>query len=151
MLIILPEQNKFLEVANSLSSTGMENIAANLAYREVNLVLPKFTFEYAMGLVETLKALGMTDAFDDTLADLSGMDGTMDLYITNVLHKAFVAVDEKGTEAAAATVVIVGATSAPMDPPVEFRADRPFIFMIRDNPTGTILFLGRLMNPAPEK
>ncbi|MGB8251635.1 MAG: serpin family protein, partial [Anaerolineaceae bacterium] len=70
------------------------------------------------------------------------------LYVSDILHKAFVVVDEAGTEAAAATVVIVGTTSMPVDQPLEFRVDRPFLFVIRDIPTGTILFVGRVMNPA---
>jgi len=75
------------------------------------------------------------------------MDGTRNLYITDVVHKAFVEVDEAGTEAAAATAVVVGATSAPTEP-VEFTIDRPFVFLIRDIQTGSVLFLGRVLNPA---
>jgi serpin B len=81
------------------------------------------------------------------MADLSGMDGKHDLYIQDVIHKAFIAVTEAGTEAAAATAVIIGITSAPLSP-VYFNVDRPFIFLIRDNPTGAILFVGRVLNPA---
>ncbi len=149
MLIILPEQGKFNEVASSFSTAGLDNIINNLQYTLVKLTLPKFTFEYNLGLNSVLKEMGMMDAFDPSVADFSGMDGSHDLYISDVLHKAFVAVDEAGTEAAAATVVIMKATSMPVDQPVEFKADRPFMFAIRDNPTGTILFLGRLMNPVP--
>jgi serpin B len=90
----------------------------------------------------------MIAAFDPNQADLSGMDGARDLYLSQVLHKAFVAVDEAGTEAAAATVVIVEASSMPVSSPIEFKVDRPFIFLIRDNTSGTILFLGRVLNPA---
>ena len=151
MFIILPEQGKFNEVASSLSAAGLDNIINNLQYTLVKLTLPKFTFEYNLGLNSVLKEMGMMDAFDPSVADFSGMNGSRDLYISDVLHKAFVAVDEAGTEAAAATVVIMEATSMPVDQPIEFKADRPFIFAIRDNPTGSILFLGRLMNPVPEK
>jgi serpin B len=151
MVIILPEQGKFSEVASSLSAAGLDNIMDNLQYTLVALTMPKFKFEYDLGLNGVLKEMGMLDAFDPSVSDFSGMDGSRDLYISDVLHKAFVAVDEAGTEAAAATVVIVGTTAMPVDQPIEFKADRPFIFAIRDNPTGTILFLGRLMNPAPEK
>ncbi len=149
MLIILPEQGRFNEVASSFSTAGLDNIINSLQYTLVKLTLPKFTFEYNLGLNSVLKEMGMMDAFDPSVADFSGMDGSHDLYISDVLHKAFVAVDEAGTEAAAATVVIMKATSMPVDQPVEFKADRPFMFAIRDNPTGTILFLGRLMNPVP--
>jgi serine protease inhibitor len=99
-------------------------------------------------MTDGLKALGMRDAFDPQAADFSGMDGRRDLYITDILHKAYVAVDEAGTEAAAATAVIVSPTSIQPAPPIAFTVDRPFFFIIRDNPTGTILFLGRVMNPA---
>ena len=90
----------------------------------------------------------MPDAFDPDRADFSGMDGARDLFISDVLHKAFVAVDEKGTEAAAATAVIMELTSAPADEPISFTIDRPFLYLIRDGQTGTILFLGRVVNPA---
>jgi serpin B len=98
-------------------------------------------------LVPTLKALGMTDAFTCNFADLSGMDGDLsDLYLTGVFHKAFVKVDEKGTEAAAATGITVGGTSAPPEP-IIFDADHPFIFYITYEPTGSILFLGKVEDP----
>jgi serpin B len=92
----------------------------------------------------------MTDAFDPDRADFSGMDDARDLYISLILHKAFISVDENGTEAAAATAVVMEAMAMPGNPvqPMEFNADHPFIFLIRDNPTGTILFLGRVINPA---
>jgi serpin B len=89
----------------------------------------------------------MKAAFDPATADFSGMDGTRDLYITDVIHKAFVEVDESGTEAAAATAVIVGTTSVPADP-IKVTIDRPFLFLIRDIETGTVLFLGRVMDPS---
>jgi serpin B len=151
MLVILPDEGQFTQVAASLDSTRLDGIVERLRSTLVYLTLPKFTFEYDLGLNGWLQKLGMTDAFNPTKADLSGMDGSRDLYITDVLHKAFVAVDEAGTEAAAATAVIVGVTSMPVEPPISFKADRPFIFLIRDIPTGTILFLGNMMNPAPAK
>ena len=149
MLIILPDEGKFAQVASSLDSSGLAGIVDSLQSRNVNVTLPKFTFEYDLGLKSWLQQMGMVDAFDPTKADFSGMDGKKDLYISNVLHKAFVAVDEAGTEAAAATTVIVGVTSMPVEQPIAFKADRPFIFLIRDIPTGTILFLGNIMNPTP--
>ncbi len=96
----------------------------------------------------TLKSMGMTLAFSDR-ADFSGMAPDSGLYLSKVLHKAFVEVDEKGTEAAAATAVVIGVTSAPMEPeaPKVFRADRPFVFLIRHRESGAILFMGRLMEP----
>jgi serpin B len=95
-----------------------------------------------------LAALGMKDAFTES-ADLSGMGGRPgDLYISAVIHKAFVEVNEEGTEAAAATAVAVEVTSISMDEPPEFRADRPFLFIIRENKTGSVLFIGRLADPT---
>ena len=98
---------------------------------------------------DTLKALGMNTAFDPKTADFSGMTGGRDLFISAVIHKAFVDVNEEGTEAAAATGIIMAPTSAapdPTEPPV-FKADHPFVFMIRDNRNGSILFMGRIKNP----
>jgi serpin B len=109
--------------------------------------LPKFEYESEFNLRDSLIALGMKDAFTDT-ADFSGMTERDDLFISAVLHKAFVAVDEKGTEAAAATAVIIEATGAPVFN-VTLTIDRPFIFLIRDIPTGQILFMGRVLNPVP--
>ena len=100
-------------------------------------------------LSNLLGDMGMKDAFDSGAADFSGMDGRKDLYISKVIHKAFVEVNEEGTEAAAATAIVVKATSAgPMDPPKEFKADHPFIFIIQEKSTGNILFIGTLENPA---
>jgi serpin B len=109
--------------------------------------MPKFRMETSFGLNDALADLGMKAAFDPATADFSGMDGTRDLYITDVIHKAFVEVDESGTEAAAATAVIVGTTSVPADP-IKVTIDRPFLFLIRDIETGTVLFLGRVMDPS---
>ena len=111
--------------------------------------------ESTIDLSETLARMGMPDAFDDSAADFSGMDGRsceargdICLLISEVLHKAFVSVNEAGTEAAAATAVIIGATSAVVEPkPIHLVVDRPFVFWIRDRETGTILFLGRMLDP----
>lgn len=89
--------------------------------------------------------MGMVDAFDSNKADLSGMDGKRDLFISDVLHKAYVSVDEKGTEAAAATAVVVGTTAMPVNE-VALKIDRPFIFVIQDNQSGAILFIGRVVS-----
>jgi serpin B len=99
----------------------------------------------AKKLNEDLIELGMVDAFSPGAADLSGM-ADADLFISAVIHEAYVKVDEEGTEAAAATAVIVGETSAPLVP--TFRADRPFLFQIRDRLTGSILFMGRVADPS---
>jgi serpin B len=110
--------------------------------------MPKFEFDSEFGLKDTLADMGMPVAFSPDEADFSGMTGNSELFISDVIHKAFVAVDEAGTEAAAATAVIVGTTSMPTEPPVEVTVDRPFIFLIRDIETGSILFVGRVLNPG---
>jgi serpin B len=103
--------------------------------------------EFSLG--KMLASMGMSDAFDARRADFSPMNGSRNLFIGLVVHKAFVEVTEKGTEAAAATGVGMRATSAPIEPPKPevFRADHPFLFMIRDQRTGAILFMGRLVDP----
>ncbi len=148
MLIVLPDEGKFEAVESQLGPAMLAEVGAGLKHGPVVLSLPKFSYSSSFGLNATLKSMGMSDAFDARLADFSGIDGARDLYITDVVHKAFVAVDEKGTEAAAATAVIIGLTSAPALQPIEFKVDRPFIYLIRDEQTGAILFMGRVSNPA---
>lgn len=147
MDIIVPDQGRFEEVESSLDEQTVSTILEDLQPTSIQLALPRFKFEGQFGLAEPLAALGMIDAFDPNRADFSGMSEQNDLSISAVLHKAFVAVDEKGTEAAAATAVIVGVTSAPLYD-VTLNIDRPFIFLIRDIPTGQILFVGRVLNPT---
>ena len=96
-----------------------------------------------------LQNLGMTDAFNPELADFSGINGLGGLYISDVIHKAFIAVDEEGTEAAAATAVIVAGITSVYETP-QFIANRPFIYLIRDKETGVILFMGRVLDPTVE-
>jgi len=112
------------------------------------LTMPKFEVESGFSLVDALSEMGMPVAFSMD-ADFSGIDGMRDLYIGEVIHKAFVSVDEAGTEAAAATVVIMPAmTAADPEEPVKVTVDRPFIFFIRDIETGAILFVGRVVDPS---
>jgi serpin B len=148
MVVLLPDSGAFDDFEASLDASRLDAILSALSPAEIRLLMPKFTFESTYSLAEKLSALGMTDAFSSKLADFSGMDGTRELLISDVLHKTFVAVDETGTEAAAATAVIVGITGIPTEP-VPFNMDRPFIFFIRDVETGAILFVGRVLNPAP--
>ncbi len=147
MLILLPDEGESGNVEARLNADLLDNTFAEMKWGEVILTLPKFKFEWSLGLAGGLGALGMRDAFNPQAADFSGMDGKRDLYVSQILHKAYVAVDEAGTEAAAATTAIMEASSLPSDL-VEFTVDRPFIFIIRDIPTGTILFIGRVTNPA---
>jgi len=147
MVVLLPKKKDGLAALEK--NLNMKNLAgwlAKLRKREVKVFLPKFKQTCEFGLGEVLGKMGMKDAFSPGRADFSGMNGKKDLFISAVLHKAFVEVNEEGTEAAAATGVIVGVTSIPMPPP-EFRADHPFVFMIRDVKTGAILFIGRVVEP----
>ena len=157
MIVMVPDRGRFREFGNSLDAALAERIIENLRFRHVTLDLPRFEFESQFRLAETLKSMGMSDAFDNAASDFSGMDGRSCLvgdpeclYIREVVHKAFVSVDESGTEAAAATAVMVQTESAPPDP-VSVTVDRPFIFLIRDRETGAILFVGRVetISPAP--
>jgi len=117
-----------------------------LQTENVFLQMPLFKFTSDFSLKEALENLGMPLAFSNQ-ADFSGMTGNTELYIKDVVHKAFVSVDEAGTEAAAATAVIMDQKGISVDPQ-RVVLDRPFIFLIRDIPTGSILFLGRVMNPS---
>jgi len=151
MLVILPRQPAGLDtIEKELTFDGVVAWLARLGPRLVEVHLPRFRLETQYGLEETLAKMGMSDALNAGRADFSGMDGRRDLYIGLVAHKAFVEVNEKGTTAAAATGVMV--TSARIRPaseaPVVFRADHPFVFLIRDSRTGAVLFVGRLARPA---
>jgi serpin B len=146
MVILLPEAGQFQVFEEGLQAQQVCDIISGLQLTEVALTMPKFEFDSEFSLKDTLAEMGMPIAFSGA-ADFSGMTGTLDLHITEVLHKAFVSVDEAGTEAAAATAVIVGETGMPGQP-VQVTIDRPFIFLIRDIETGAILFVGRVMNPG---
>lgn len=136
----------FGEFERSLVAERFASIVAGLQSMTVRLVMPKFTYESGLALKDTLARMGMTDAFTPHVADFSGMDGTRLLYISDVVHKAFVAVDEKGTEATAATAVPVATMDLPPEP-IWLRIDCPFIFVIYDVETGAILFVGRVLDP----
>jgi serpin B len=149
MLVILPDSGSFPQVEQMLDSNKIKSIAAGMALKNIQLILPKFTFSWGTkSLKNALESLGMIEAFDPARADFSGMDGRQDLFIGDVLHQAFIAVDEKGTEAAAATAVTMVVTGMP-NQALEVKVDRPFIFLIRDLETGTVLFVGRVENPTP--
>lgn len=145
MLVIQPASLSAFE--ESLTAASLQQIADDAQLRSVNLTLPKFTLTQRVSVKDTLTALGMTDAFQPGVADFSGIDGGHDISISDVIHKAFISVDEKGTEAAAATAVVAVGTAAPVDP-VTLTIDHPFVFAIRDVQSGAILFMGRVANPA---
>jgi serpin B len=146
MVILLPASGNFEAFEEGLQAQQISDIISGLQFAEVTLTMPKFEFDSEFSLKDTLAEMGMPAAFSEA-ADFSGMTGTRDLCISAVLHKAFVSVDEAGTEAAAATAVIVGETAIP-EQPVEVTVDHPFIFLIRDIETGAILFVGRVLNPG---
>lgn len=131
-------------LAAAFDADRAAEIIAAIGTMQVDLTMPTFTFESQFGLSATLKAMGMPVAFTP-VADFSGMNGTGGLLIQDVIHKAFVLVNEVGTEAAAATGVTVGATSIPLT--ISVKVDRPFVFLVRDIETGTILFVGRVVDP----
>lgn len=149
MLVLLPRGNELQEIEQSLDSGSLRDLRESLQSRQVNVYFPRFTMEAKYFLPWVLSAMGMPLAFTDA-ADFSGMDGSRDILITDVIHQAFVEVNEEGTEAAAATAVIAGGKSAvPSEDEVPvFRADHPFIFIIQDTGTGNILFMGRVSDPV---
>jgi serpin B len=142
MVILLPAPGQFEAFERSLNMERANAILQALQSHDIDLSMPKFKYDASLSLGGTLAKMGMPDALSQA-ADFSGMDGTRNLYISAVVHKAFVAVDEIGTEAAAATAVVVGITSMPRVVTI----NRPFIFFIRDAETGTILFVGRVLDP----
>jgi len=150
MLILLPRQIEgcgYLE--SQLTPALLSRSLSQMKKQKVELFVPRFKMDSSLDLVDALSKMGMSDAFSGK-ADFSGMDGTKVLYISGVFHKAWVEVNEEGTEAAAATAVTVRASAVrerPPPPPV-FRADHPFIFLIRDTRSGSLLFLGRLAQPG---
>lgn len=149
MLILLPRALEGLaDLEKSLTLQTIEESIQALRIRKLDLYLPKFRFTCQFSLSKALIGLGMSDAFSPGRADLSGIASVERLYIKEVLHKAFVDVHEKGAEAAAATAVAVAATAMPPpEEPVLFKADHPFLFVIRHRQSGTVLFMGRVVAP----
>ncbi len=149
MLLLLPaEKNGIFDLEKSLTPGTLETLSDSLRETTVSIFLPKFTLTSTLRLDEKLRTLGMTDAFDPAKADFSRMTTRNDkLFIGAVVHKAFIDVNEEGTEAAAATGVVIGLTSAMPEPLPVFRADHPFLFLIRENGSGSILFMGRVAEP----
>ena len=153
MVIVLPDEGQFEAVRSGLDADQFDAIRETLASETVRLTMPRWEFESALDLKASLAAMGMADVFDRERADLSGMFDPAavgeNLFVSAALHKAYIGVDEAGTEAAAATAIIVGVTSAPVQvEPIELRLDRPFVYTIVDRQTGSILFLGQVMDPA---
>ena len=142
MVILLPARGQFEEFENSMDYETVNGIISDMKESKVSLEMPKFNFKSEFDLKDVLAEMGMPIAFSQN-ADFSGMTSARRLYIAEIMHKGFIAVDKSGTEAAAATFVIgkfIGGTPS-------ITVDRPFIFLIRDIETGTILFMGRVLNP----
>ncbi|OGY23245.1 MAG: hypothetical protein A2172_02640 [Candidatus Woykebacteria bacterium RBG_13_40_15] len=149
MLILLPKGKNLNKVESELTTKKLAEWEKGFKNERVDIYIPKFKFETNYFMADDLKVMGMSTAFSSR-ADFSGMDGTRNLYIGQVIHKAFIEVNEKGTEAAAATAVEMKFTSAPgnEEPKIPiFRADHPFIFLIQQKTSGNILFMGRVTNP----
>jgi serine protease inhibitor len=150
MVVIAPDKGRFQAIEASLDAGMIERIRSEFEEREVDLAMPRFKFDARFSLAEALKDMGMTDAFEEppgpSTADFTGITPVRELFLLDVVHKAFVSVDERGTEAAAATGSIFQAVSGA--PPATLHLDRAFLFLIQDDETGSILFLGRLTDPS---
>jgi serpin B len=145
MVVIVPDAGRLSTFERGLDGAAMRRIASGLNNTQVVLTMPKFSFRSNAKLKTALAEMGMPIAFTDR-ADFSGMTKQEPLEIADVIHQAFIAVDEKGTEAAAATAVVMRLTSAPQRQ-VELKIDRPFLFTIQDDETGAALFMGRVTDP----
>jgi serine protease inhibitor len=150
MAFILPAEGASVDsLLKSLSGDTFKTALAGATDdRQVSISLPKFEFSYFAPLAETLKAMGMEKAFSPDAADFSGMTDADQLFISSVLHKCYVRVDELGAEAAAVTSVEMTATAMPMEPPLTFNANRPFLFAIYSQEDGTIAFIGAVNDPS---
>jgi serpin B len=147
MVIIIPDTGRFFEIEQGLDAEMLDQVVGALAPGHLDITMPKFGYEFDFSMKDTLIRMGMPDAFDMGRADFSGIvniQETQRLFISDVVHKAFISVDEDGTEAAAATAVIIGIVSVP----TSITINRPFIYFIRDIETRAILFIGRVLNPA---
>ena len=147
--ILLPDARDGLaELESRLDAETLDGWLSSVTQQRVHCILPRFELTSQFDLGETLAGMGMPEAFSGR-ADFSGITGRRGLFISKVVHKAFVDVNEEGTEAAAATAVAIKLSCVPdMEPSVDFRADHPFLFLIRHEGTGAVLFMGRLADPS---
>ena len=146
MTLLVPEAGRFAEIRDGLDQAVWDAAINGMGTYEVTMAVPKFGFKSALDMVPPLKEMGMVDAFDPLVADFSGMSTQSDLYVAGIYHQAFIAVDELGAEAAAATAVVMNDESMPES--ATLVVDRPFLFAIRDRPTGALLFLGQVVDPS---
>jgi serpin B len=148
MLILLPDKvDGIKDLESKFSDRMLSDVASHLQVQPTAITIPKFKYSQELSLTETLKRMGIRQAFEAEGADFSGIDGKRDLFLSNVVHKAYVSVDEKGTEAAAATGAVMMPTAMPVLG-TEFVADHPFMFLIRSRVTGAVLFVGRVWDPG---
>lgn len=148
MLVLLPKTGKKTsDVISSISPNNLESWLSKLSETKKTVLLPKFEFKFDKSLVSNLQDLGMADAFDPAKANLSGISSAAKLFISEVMHKSYIKVDEKGTEAAAVTGITIGTTSAGPETNV-FRANHPFVFLIREKDINSILFIGKVTDPS---
>jgi serpin B len=150
MTVLLPNKADGLPAFEKrLTAANLTQWLGKLSDHRVDVTLPRFKLTSEFMLKDVLSKMGMSIAFDSDKADFNGMTTRERLFISHVVHKAFVDVNEAGTEAAASTATVIENTSASAPPLATFRADHPFVYLIRDNRTGSILFLGRVVNPSP--
>ncbi len=146
MIVVLPKDKDGL--AKLEADPKLDAWVASLGHAKVDVALPRFKTTQQLSLGDTLRAMGMPDAFDGAKANFKGINDTMPLWISKVIHKAYVDVNEEGTEAAASTAVVITTEGAAVEVRKTFTVDRPFAFFIRDGRTGAILFLGRINDPT---
>lgn len=150
MVLLVPEEGAFAAFEEALDAEGLREMMDALRPMEGSLAMPKFAFESELNLVPIFREAGYDVPFSDGVANFSGLSETAveeGLHVTGAFHKARIIVDEEGTEAAAATAIVVGTESAPLER-FDVRADRPFLFVLRDRPTGAVLFMGRVVDAA---
>lgn len=148
MYVFLPDKGTDVDaLIKDMNNDNWNKWMQEFANKQVSVKLSKFKIEYEKKLNDMLKSFGMKDAFDEKTANFSGISEDQQLFIDLVKQKAFIEVNEGGTEAAAATAVVIRTTSAPADKPIEFTVDRPFVYAIADKKTGFIMFIGKVENP----
>jgi len=148
MVVLLPKDRDGIEsLEESMSKSKFDSIKDSMTRQSLTLQIPKFEFETKYNLITPLQNLGLHDAFDKNNADFQGMTDEK-VYLEQAAHKAFVNVNEEGTEAAAVTALVIIPTSGPPEPRHEFTADHPFMFVIQEKETGEVLFIGRVMDPT---
>ncbi len=146
-LVVMPNDNKGLpKVTAALTTSGLQAAINAMTPREVDVWLPKLDLDHTINLDATLKKMGLREIFEEGRANFSRLTVEPGLFVSSVVHKSYLMVDEQGTEAAAATGIVIGITSMP-SPPTMFIADHPFLFLIRQKDTGAILFMGRFEQP----